>query len=201
LVGLHGILVGAGEIVGGLAFGILGKHLARFGRHYPVILGFVVHMGAYVIAFVNLPANSPIEETNESAYIEPNPYLAIFGSFLLGLGDACYNTQIYSLIGSVFKDESAAGFAIYKFFQSAFAAAAFFYSNVIDLPYQLIALGVLAVLGTICFCTVELRTRSRGSYDNAADLNSGSTPTNPDEDNSCGIVSSPVTTTSDDVRA
>ena len=99
LVGLHGILVGAGEIVGGLAFGILGKHLARFGRHYPVILGFVVHMGAYVIAFVNLPANSPIEETNESAYIEPNPYLAIFGSFLLGLGDACYNTQIYSLIG------------------------------------------------------------------------------------------------------
>ena len=102
---------------------------------------------------------------------------------------------------SVFKDESAAGFAIYKFFQSAFAAAAFFYSNVIDLPYQLIALGVLAVLGTICFCTVELRTRSRGSYDNAADLISGSTPTNPDEDNSCGIVSSPVTTTSDDVRA
>jgi hypothetical protein len=78
--------------------------LARFGRHYPVLLGFVVHIGAMVIAFMNLPFRSPIEDTTEAAYLDPpSQELAIFGSFCLGLGDACYNTQIYSIIGSVFK--------------------------------------------------------------------------------------------------
>ena len=90
----------------GLSFGIFGKHLARFGRHYPVLLGFVVHIGAMVIAFMNLPFKSPIGDTDEAAYLDPpSPELAIFGSFCLGLGDACYNTQIYSIIGSVFKVE------------------------------------------------------------------------------------------------
>ena len=88
----------------GLSFGIFGKHLARFGRHYPVLLGFVVHIGAMVIAFMNLPFDSPISDTEEAAYLDPpSKELAIFGSFCLGLGDACYNTQIYSIIGSVFK--------------------------------------------------------------------------------------------------
>lgn len=142
LNGLHGIIVGLGEITGGLAFGIFGKYLARFGRHFVVILGFIVHVGAGLIAFLDLPFDAPKGETNSESIIMPiNPYLVIFGSYLLGLGDACYNTQIYSLIGSAFKDESASAFAIFKFFQSAFAAAAFFYSNQIDLPYQLIVLG------------------------------------------------------------
>ena len=72
-------------IISGLAFGIFGKRLARFGRHYPVVLGFIVHLGAMVIAFVNLPFRSVLEDTTEATYINPsNPYLAIFGSFLLG---------------------------------------------------------------------------------------------------------------------
>lgn len=185
LVGLHGIVIGAGEIIGGLSFGIFGKHLARFGRHYPVLLGFVVHIGAMVIAFMNLPFRSPIEDTTEAAYLDPpSQELAIFGSFCLGLGDACYNTQIYSIIGSVFKDDSAAGFAIFKFAQSAMAAAAFFYSNQIELPYQLLILVVLCVLGTATFCIVELQTRKNQQL-----LPLGTeTPATLIEDNSCGII-------------
>ena len=57
-----------------------------------------------VIAIMNLPFKSPMGDTDEAAYLDPpSPELAIFGSFCLGLGDACYNTQIYSIIGSVFK--------------------------------------------------------------------------------------------------
>ena len=76
---MHGIVVGAGEILGGLTFGIFGHLLAKYGRHPPVILGFLVHIGAYVIAFINLPADSPFGDTDSHAYIKSNPYLAILG--------------------------------------------------------------------------------------------------------------------------
>jgi len=140
-----------------------------------------------VIAFVNLPFRSVLEDTTEAAYINPsNPYLAIFGSFLLGLGDACFNTQIFSIIGSVFKDDSAAGFAIFKFAQSGLSAAAFFYSTEIELPYQLLILVILNVLGTITFCTVELKTRK----DQQPVPLGAETPATYIEDNSCGIIAS-----------
>ena len=114
---------------------------------------------------------------------------------VLGLGDACYNTQIYSIIGSVFKDDSAAGFAIFKFAQSALAAAAFFYSNVIELPYQLLILVILCVLGTITFCTVELQVRR-----NQLPLPLGTeTPATMIEDNSCGIIATNDSNSDDQV--
>ena len=47
--------------------------------------------------------SSLISDTMEDAIIPLNPYLAIFASFLLGFGDACYNTQIYAIIGSIYR--------------------------------------------------------------------------------------------------
>ena len=143
-----------------MTFGIFGKYTARFGRHYPVIFGCAVHIGACLIAFLNLPANSPLADTTDTAFINPsNPYLAITGSLLFGLGDACLVTQIYSLIGSVFKADSAVGFAILQFTKAAFSATGFFYSKELELHYQLLILVILCVLSTIAFCAVELQTR------------------------------------------
>jgi MFS family permease len=183
LVGLHGIVVGVGEILGGLTFGIFGRYLSRYGHDAPVILGFFVHIGAFAIAFVNLPFDSPFGDTESHAYIKSNPYLAIVGSFLLGLGDACYNTQIYAIIGSLFRDNSAQAFAIFKFFQSALAAGAFFYSSHLELSYQLLFLAIFCVLGTITFCIVERKVkRARGS-------NPPASPTREHlEDNSCALA-------------
>ena len=42
-------------------------------------------------------------------------------------------------------------FAIFKFSQSALAAAAFFYSNQLELPYQLLLLVILCGKGLILF--------------------------------------------------
>ena len=44
-------------------------------------------------------------------------YIAILCSFLLGLGDSSFNTQIYSLIGFMFPEDSSPAFAIFKFIQ------------------------------------------------------------------------------------
>ena len=89
---------------------------------------------------------------------------------------------------SVFKEDSAAGFAIFKFSQSALAAAGFFYSQYLDLPYQLLLLAILAVSGTATFVIVELRNRKERPQGQPV----------PTEDNSCGIVASPNPTTSSD---
>jgi hypothetical protein len=91
----------------------------------------------------------------------PNKYLAIVCSFLLGFGDACFNTQIFSILGSVYKDNSSAAFAIYKFVQSAAAAIAFFYSQHFPLYYQLAILVGFNVVGTLAFLRVELTKGSR----------------------------------------
>lgn len=43
--------------------------------------------------------------------------IALLCSFLLGLGDSCFNTQLYSILGRVYADQSTAAFAIFKFVQ------------------------------------------------------------------------------------
>jgi hypothetical protein len=75
----------------------------------------------------------------------------------VGFGDSCYNTQVYSILGTAYQDQSSSAFAIFKFVQSTSAAIAFFYSNVIELQYQLLILVILCIAGTIAFCVVEWR--------------------------------------------
>lgn len=38
-------------------------------------------------------------------------------SFLLGLGDSCFNTQLLSILGFLYSEDSAPAFAIFKFVQ------------------------------------------------------------------------------------
>lgn len=98
-------------------FGILGAKTTKWGRDPIVIGGFIIHVVSYFLIFLNLPNNSPFGDTHDDAFITSNEALAIFCSFLLGFGDACYNTQIYSILGGVYKDNSASAFAIFKFTQ------------------------------------------------------------------------------------
>lgn len=43
--------------------------------------------------------------------------VALFCSFLLGLGDSCFNTQLLSIVGYIFREDSAPAFAVFKFVQ------------------------------------------------------------------------------------
>lgn len=118
LVGMSGILIGVGEVLGGATFGILGKKTNRWGRDPIVIMGFVLHMVAFFLIFLNLPNDAPFGDTQETSVFDPpRVWIALLCSFLLGFGDSCYNTQIYSLLGGVFASKSADAFAIFKFTQ------------------------------------------------------------------------------------
>ncbi|NXK16490.1 MFS11 protein, partial [Arenaria interpres] len=157
LIGLSGIFIGVGEILGGGLFGLLSKN-NRFGRNPVVMLGIVVHFIAFYLIFFNMPNNAPIapmEGTDDIAYMMPSKEVAIFCSFLLGLGDSCFNTQLLSILGFLYSEDSAPAFAIFKFVQSICAAVAYFYSNYFLLQWQLLIMVVVGFFGTITFFAVE----------------------------------------------
>lgn len=157
LIGISGIVVGIGEIVGGGFFGLLCKN-NRFRRTSVVFLGMVVHFVAFYLIFLNIPDDAPIvfkTNTQKNPYLSPSASIALLCSFLLGLGDSCFNTQLYSILGRVYAEQSTPAFAIFKFIQSVFAAVAFFYSGYLMLMWQLLLMIVLGFTGTLCFFMVE----------------------------------------------
>ncbi|XP_072532502.1 UNC93-like protein MFSD11 [Salminus brasiliensis] len=157
LIGISGIVVGFGEIVGGGLFGLVLKN-NRFRRTSVVFLGMVVHFVAFYLIFLNIPDDAPVvfkSSTQQKPYLTPSVSIAMLCSFLLGLGDSCFNTQLYSILGRVYSEQSAPAFAIFKFIQSIFAAVAFFYSGYLLLTWQLLIMVILGFTGTLCFFMVE----------------------------------------------
>ncbi|XP_066560898.1 UNC93-like protein MFSD11 [Amia ocellicauda] len=157
LIGLSGIFIGIGEILGGGFFGMLNKR-NRFGRNPVVLLGLVTHYLAFYLIFLNIASDAPIapeEGTQLQAFITPSVQVALLCSFLLGLGDSCFNTQLLSIVGFMFPEDSAPAFAIFKFIQSISAAVAFFYSNYLLLQWQLLIMVITGFFGTLNFFLAE----------------------------------------------
>ncbi|XP_036446016.1 UNC93-like protein MFSD11 isoform X2 [Colossoma macropomum] len=153
LIGLSGIFIGVGEILGGSLFGMLNQ-CSRFGRNPVVLLGLLTHFLAFFLIFLNIAPDAPLapeEGTELQGFISPNVDVALLCSFLLGLGDSCFNTQLLSIIGFVYHDDSAPAFAVFKFVQSITAAVAFFYSNYLLLHWQLLIMVLVGFAGTLSF--------------------------------------------------
>lgn len=100
---------------GGAFFGIFGKKIVKWGREPFIAGGFTISAVTYIIIFINLPNDSPFRDTRSKAYIKSNAVLAILCAFLRGLSDACFQTQIYSMLGTEYSNNSPAGFAIFRF--------------------------------------------------------------------------------------
>ncbi|XP_015788544.1 UNC93-like protein MFSD11 [Tetranychus urticae] len=160
-VGVAGCLIGIGETIGGGIFGIFGKKTAKLGRDPIVFFGLILHIAAYAGVFINLPFNANLGDTDESSIIPTSLPLALVCSFLLGLGDACMNTQIYSQIGSFYESNSAPAFAIFKFVQSLFSSLFFFFTSEITLNIQIYIMVGTAILGSITFFIVEQAARRK----------------------------------------
>ena len=74
-----------------------------------------------------------------------------------------FDFQITSILAGSFKENSAAGFAIFKFMQSLSCAIAFFYSPWLPLQWQLLITVILDILGAVTFCLVEWEARKKDS--------------------------------------
>ncbi|VDM74469.1 unnamed protein product [Strongylus vulgaris] len=161
------LAMGAGQISGGLCFGVFPKSNS-LNRSQIVILGMILHILAFFLSFLNLPMEAPLHKTSSIGYIEPRQlrvllafpidtfsiFIAILTAYFLGLGDSCWNTQIYTLIGATYKNESSCAFALFKFFQSLAACASFYYSSVLLLHWQLLVLCLSSAIAAVCFFSV-----------------------------------------------
>ncbi|PIC20859.1 hypothetical protein B9Z55_025905 [Caenorhabditis nigoni] len=151
----NALLIGAGQICGGIVTGALGKALKLRSQHI-VFLAFVGHMIAFILAYLSLPNDSTVHSTDAPTILAPTLNLTLIISFLLGISDALWQTQIYVTIGAAFKDDPVNAFAIFKFFQSMAACVSFFYSSFLFLSSQLLILVVGCIASTLFFLKVKL---------------------------------------------
>ncbi|CAJ0583833.1 unnamed protein product, partial [Mesorhabditis spiculigera] len=150
------LAMGAGQIVGGLWFGLGAKTPSKFGRTGVVMFGIALHFTAYFLCFLNLPMTAPLGDTTETGYVEPSLVTALITAFMLGLADSALHTQLYTMLGGIYKDElSSAAFALFKFFQSLASCAAFYYGSVLLLHWQLLILVIFGAAGAVAFFTVH----------------------------------------------
>lgn len=163
-IGLSGIFIGIGEILGGSIFGLMGAKVnSKVGRGTIFGLGYVVIMVASALIYINLPPDSSLPSDQVAKLkpiVEPRLWIAFLASTLLGFGDACFNTQIYSLLMSSYSNNSLGAFALFKFMQSLGSAVAFLYSTKLNLHYQLYILASIATVATFCFIFVDKQCKS-----------------------------------------
>ncbi|XP_065214228.1 UNC93-like protein MFSD11 [Planococcus citri] len=162
LIGLVGIVFGVGEVIGGLLFGILADVTTfQWGRNPIVIFGSFVLVASYAFIYLNLPTDAQFGNTTAISYFDPPiVWLAVLCSFLLGFGDSCFNTQIYSIVATKYREDSAPPFALFKLVQSFGSGIAFLYFKYVPLHYLLIALTVMDILAAITFFPVEVQART-----------------------------------------
>ncbi|XP_065217457.1 UNC93-like protein MFSD11 [Planococcus citri] len=162
LIGLSGIVFAVGEIIAGVCFGVAADITTfQFGRNPIVILGAVVLLVGYVLIYLNLPTDAQFHDTTAISYFDPPiAWLAVLCSFLLGFGDSCFNTQIYSIVATRYRENSPPAFALFKLVQSLGSAVAFLYFRHIALHYLLIILSVMDILAAVTFFPVEVEART-----------------------------------------
>ena len=86
------------------------------------------------------------------------------GGVLLGMGDACINTQIYYLLGKLYARDSGSAFAIFNFFMSFASAISFYYSNYLGLYIQLGILLIVGTLGSVAFSIVDHKNNKSENF-------------------------------------
>lgn len=161
-IGLAGVFIGIGEILGGSIFGLMGAKITGrfFSRDKIIFLGLLVSLAAFTLIYFNLPPDSPLKPKAQlDPLMKPCLWVAMLAAGLLGLADACFNTQVYSMLMSLYSDNTLGAFALFKFSQSLGCAITFLYSTQLDLYYQIYLLTGCAILATIAFFLVESKER------------------------------------------
>ncbi|GMR34093.1 hypothetical protein PMAYCL1PPCAC_04288, partial [Pristionchus mayeri] len=159
LVALNSIAVGVGQIAASAAFGFYGQRTLRWGRAPIMILSCALGIIAYVLAALNLPADSPYNNgTTEPTVIKPpSMAIALICGCIFGIVDAAVNTQIYSLASVMWREATPQAFAISKFFHSLLSTICMYYGSVLVIQWQLALLVAGALISTVTFVIVERR--------------------------------------------
>ena len=168
MMGLASVMVSIGSLVGGVLLICFKDFVDKKGRNTVIMIGLISHLTGYVMSFLFLSHLSPMGETNQvlftnfahyeyhsslrtsiicEQYLQP-PYLSpsmvviLAIAFLMGLGEAAFNTQIISLISSQFTGNTSQAFALYKLVQSLGISVGFAVSTRVGLYWQLLGIHI-----------------------------------------------------------
>ncbi|KAH7702592.1 Ion channel regulatory protein, partial [Aphelenchoides avenae] len=116
VLALSTILGGLGQSTAGIVFGILNKK-NWIGRSTIVAFGTVILVACFGVIYISFPRIASLQKTTDVGIIEPSAPVILVLSYILGLGDGCWNTQMFTFIVAHYSDRSAQGFSIFMFFQ------------------------------------------------------------------------------------
>lgn len=155
LLGINGIVMGSGQVAGGLLFSILPSFstpnsiLSKLDKRLIICLGFFTQTIGYALFILNF--GNDCENGKSIVFEETNYSVSLVIAFLLGFGDCCFNTQIYNHLGDVHTENPAPAFAIFKSVQSVFAAIGFFGTRKIGMIVEGLVLAVFSGVSAISF--------------------------------------------------
>ncbi|KAE9546754.1 hypothetical protein FO519_010034, partial [Halicephalobus sp. NKZ332] len=156
IMAFNAIAQGLGQATAGFLFGILGGITKKLGRSFVVFLGLIVYLIAFVAIYLNFPSNASLGNTDDEGIIKPpSVTIAVICAYLMGFGDACWNTQIFSFLVSKYNKKSAEAFSLFKFFQSLATSISFLYATHLKMESHILILIVLGILGFFGFFVAD----------------------------------------------
>ncbi|KAE9548178.1 hypothetical protein FO519_008612 [Halicephalobus sp. NKZ332] len=148
IMAFNAIAQGLGQTTGGFLFGILKETTKKLGRSRIILIGISFHLLVYTGIYLNFPSNSPLGKTEDEGIISPpSPVIAVVCGYFLGFGNACWHTQIISLLISRYNENSAEAFSLFKLFQGLATATSFLYATKLRMEFHILILVLTGILG------------------------------------------------------
>ena len=91
----------------------------------------------FILFLINMKNQHNLLRIFQPPYLTPSVVVVLKTSFLMGLGEAAFNTQIISLISSQFTGNTSQAFALYKLVQSVGISVGFAASTRVGLYWQI----------------------------------------------------------------
>ncbi|EFA79758.1 hypothetical protein PPL_06577 [Heterostelium album PN500] len=123
---------------------IIGKVSDIIGRSPMIIFATLCCLGGTIFTYII------------DRYISDHQLVLYFVcAGMMGFADAGYNTQLYSLLGSLYPTKGESAAAVFKFIQAIASALAFFYGPYTNLFQNVVITGSLVVPSCILFVIVD----------------------------------------------
>ena len=157
MVGLSGVALGCGEVLSGLFKVFLLSNSSNISRRMRLcVAAFITFNVSHLLILLNLPDETPYQDSYGEGYIasSPNPYIAVICSFLIGLADFVYQSELFATIGEIGgSNEAITGTAtvFYSFLQGIGGMSAFLYAGSTGLLFQISILAALNFVSVLIF--------------------------------------------------
>ncbi|XP_046675570.1 UNC93-like protein MFSD11 isoform X1 [Homalodisca vitripennis] len=161
LIPLVGIFIGLGELVTGSILILKGTHFSKFkwGGVWIVSTGFVVQATCFFMVFLNLPNAAVFGDTYDTAILTSNIPLCLLCGMMIGIGDGCFTSQIYSLLETMYPNDSSQTVALFNFINALASATSFYSSTMLGLHTQLLILVLTGLTGSIGYAVVTAQVK------------------------------------------